>query len=98
MLYTSKLHIPFTYSFVAGVLTYFIAGALFKYFVRGARGLETIPNVCFWIDLPHLVKVATTSYATLNAWSRCFPFFLVQDGCLLVVSPCYRMYPGYEKL
>ncbi|EFA08006.1 uncharacterized protein LOC103314060 [Tribolium castaneum] len=35
---------------------YFVGGILILYFMRGARGLETIPNVDFWRSLPGLVK------------------------------------------
>ncbi|XP_044253382.1 uncharacterized protein LOC123004269 [Tribolium madens] len=35
---------------------YFIGGMLILYFMRGARGLETIPNIDFWRSLPGLVK------------------------------------------
>jgi len=35
---------------------YFIGGALFMKFARGASGKEIIPNVEFWADLPSLIK------------------------------------------
>ena len=40
------------------MVTYFIVGALVMYFARGARGIEVIPNVSFWGDLPFLLKVS----------------------------------------
>ena len=40
-----------------GFVTYFIVGMSTMYFVKGARGLEVIPNVSFWKDLPYLLKV-----------------------------------------
>lgn len=38
-------------------LMYFLGGALLLYFIRGARGIEIIPNIDFWMNLPGLVKV-----------------------------------------
>ena len=40
------------------VATYFIVGGLIMYFMRGARGVEVIPNYTFWKDLPALIKVS----------------------------------------
>uniref|UniRef100_A0A6P7G7D8 Cation-dependent mannose-6-phosphate receptor-like n=1 Tax=Diabrotica virgifera virgifera TaxID=50390 RepID=A0A6P7G7D8_DIAVI len=39
---------------VAGV--YFVGGAALMYFIRGARGVEMIPNIDFWRNLPGLIK------------------------------------------
>ncbi|XP_072396066.1 cation-dependent mannose-6-phosphate receptor-like [Diabrotica undecimpunctata] len=39
---------------VAGI--YFVGGAALLYFIRGARGVEMIPNIDFWRNLPGLVK------------------------------------------
>lgn len=36
---------------------YFVVGALLLRFLRGARGIEMIPNLEFWKDLPYLVRV-----------------------------------------
>lgn len=44
-------------------LTYFVLGALLLRCLRGAHGLEMIPNLEFWRDLPFLVRVC--------AWSVC---------------------------
>lgn len=41
---------------IMGFVTYFIVGMSYMYFVKGARGLEVIPNVSFWKDLPYLLK------------------------------------------
>ncbi|CAH1109715.1 unnamed protein product [Psylliodes chrysocephalus] len=35
---------------------YIIGGAALLYFIRGARGVEMIPNIEFWKNLPGLVK------------------------------------------
>ena len=47
----------FFYRFIVVVATYFIVGGLIMYFMRGARGVEVIPNYTFWKDLPFLIKV-----------------------------------------
>lgn len=36
---------------------YLFGGACALHFLRGARGLEMIPNIDFWRDLPILVRV-----------------------------------------
>jgi len=41
--------------FVA-IAVYLIAGIIYKAFVKGARGLEVIPNIEFWMTVPGLVK------------------------------------------
>lgn len=38
-------------------IIYFVGGALLMYFMRGARGIEMIPNVDFWRSLPTRLKV-----------------------------------------
>nr|CAI5836474.1 unnamed protein product [Callosobruchus analis] len=40
---------------------YLVGGGLVLYFIRGARGMEVIPNVEFWRNLPSLVKVSCVS-------------------------------------
>ncbi|XP_003386100.1 PREDICTED: uncharacterized protein LOC100636408 [Amphimedon queenslandica] len=40
---------------LVALVIYFIAGILFMYIVKGARGLEVIPNVNFWKSLPLLI-------------------------------------------
>ncbi|RZC41390.1 uncharacterized protein BDFB_002027 [Asbolus verrucosus] len=42
--------------FFIAVGIYFICGGIVLYFIRGARGLELIPNIDFWRGLPGLVK------------------------------------------
>ena len=39
------------------VILYFIGGVLWQKFKVQAQGIELIPNVCFWLALPGLVKV-----------------------------------------
>ncbi|XP_072179713.1 uncharacterized protein [Diadema setosum] len=41
--------------FICGLCAYFIFGALYMFFFRGARGVEIIPNVNFWRELPILI-------------------------------------------
>ncbi|CAH1116041.1 unnamed protein product [Phaedon cochleariae] len=38
------------------ISVYFIGGGLVMYLIRGARGIEVIPNIEFWRNLPGLVK------------------------------------------
>ncbi|XP_078573446.1 uncharacterized protein LOC144860179 [Branchiostoma floridae x Branchiostoma japonicum] len=42
--------------FIVLVSVYLIAGVLYMSFVRNATGMERIPNIGFWRDLPALVK------------------------------------------
>jgi len=39
-----------------GLFIYFVGGFAFNFGVRKLRGVEAIPNVAFWKDLPYLVK------------------------------------------
>lgn len=59
---------------------YFVGGIAILYFMRGARGLEAIPNIDFWRGLPGLVKVSVLSsfhflhskqICSRMAWSFC---------------------------
>ena len=43
---------------IFGVASYFIVGILWNKYRRGATGMEVIPNLSFWQDLPNLVKVS----------------------------------------
>jgi hypothetical protein len=43
----------FLFVFIA---VYFIGGIIFMAVVKGARGVEMVPNLTFWTDLPALVK------------------------------------------
>ncbi|XP_063916028.1 uncharacterized protein LOC135132039 [Zophobas morio] len=42
--------------FFISVVVYLVGGCLILYFIRGARGLEMIPNIDFWRSLPGLMK------------------------------------------
>jgi hypothetical protein len=42
--------------FAAGILFYLCFGSIIMC-IRGAKGIEIIPNIKFWKDLPHLVTV-----------------------------------------
>ena len=42
---------------IIAFITYFIVGGIYLYHVKGARGMEVIPNGAFWKDLPFLIKV-----------------------------------------
>lgn len=43
---------------ILALVIYFIAGALLMYFVKGAHGIEIIPNYIFWKSFPFLVAVS----------------------------------------
>lgn len=42
---------------MAGVVAYLVIGSVYMYKVKGARGVEVIPNYTFWKDVPFLIKV-----------------------------------------
>ncbi|XP_066246141.1 uncharacterized protein [Euwallacea similis] len=46
----------FCIMFFVAFFTYFIGGALIMYFIRGARGVEILPNFDFWTSMPGLIK------------------------------------------
>lgn len=43
--------------FLIGTFTYFTIGSIVRFMYLGARGIEVIPNLDFWKDLPGLVRV-----------------------------------------
>ncbi len=45
------------YRLLGAVTAYFIIGAIVMFQVKGARGIEVVPNYTFWKDLPSLIKV-----------------------------------------
>lgn len=44
--------------FFSFVVFYLVLGICTKKFLMGATGIEVIPNLGFWMDLPNLVKVS----------------------------------------
>ncbi len=40
-------------------MVYIIGGVLYNKFAKGAKGVELIPNIEFWKELPGLVRVRT---------------------------------------
>lgn len=40
---------------------YFIAGAAYRYFYLGIRGIDIIPNLEFWASLPHRIRSSVMS-------------------------------------
>lgn len=42
--------------FLIGSFTYFTVGSIVRFMYLGARGIEVIPNLEFWKDLPALVR------------------------------------------
>ncbi|CAH0563571.1 unnamed protein product [Brassicogethes aeneus] len=57
--------------FVVGCMVYFIGGALMLYFLRGARGIELVPNIEFWRELPGLIRDGT-----IFLFSGCRPTYV----------------------
>ncbi|XP_019880812.2 uncharacterized protein LOC109608724 [Aethina tumida] len=57
--------------FVVACLIYFVGGALVLHFLRGAQGLEMIPNIDFWRQLPGLIKDGT-----IFIFSGCRPTYV----------------------
>ena len=47
----------FCFSFFVLVLVYLVGGVLYMRFVRGATGVEQIPQLEFWKGLPGAAKV-----------------------------------------
>ncbi|XP_064392193.1 uncharacterized protein LOC135339861 isoform X1 [Halichondria panicea] len=41
---------------LGAVIAYFIIGSIVMFQVKGARGIEVVPNYTFWKDLPFLIK------------------------------------------
>ncbi|KAL5506689.1 hypothetical protein EMCRGX_G008412 [Ephydatia muelleri] len=41
---------------IVACIAYFVVGAIIMYTFKGARGIEVIPNIGFWKDLPFLIK------------------------------------------
>ncbi len=54
-------------SFFFVVMVYLFVGAGFEYFVKGARGVEVIPNYAFWIMFFSLVLVCAVTKFMLHA-------------------------------
>ena len=48
---------PHHSSVIVACIAYFVVGAIMMYTFKGARGIEVIPNIGFWKDLPFLIKV-----------------------------------------
>ena len=48
---------PHHSSVIVACIAYFVVGAIIMYTFKGARGIEVIPNIGFWKDLPFLIKV-----------------------------------------
>ena len=47
---------------IIAFIAYLVIGGLVMYFAKGARGIEVIPNITFWKDLPFLLKVNLTHF------------------------------------
>ena len=53
-------------SFFFAVMVYLFVGAGFGYFVKGARGIEVIPNYAFWMLFFSLVLVCAITRFVLK--------------------------------
>ena len=42
---------------IVAIVAYVVIGMIINATVRGARGVEMIPNLSFWKDFPYLLKV-----------------------------------------
>ena len=42
---------------IIAAVSYLVVGIIIQAGVRGARGVEVIPNLSFWKDFPFLLKV-----------------------------------------
>lgn len=51
---------------ISTIFIYLGVGVLFKIFVAGASGIEIIPNIEFWQDLPSLIRVSICSSLKLK--------------------------------
>ncbi|XP_055641190.1 cation-dependent mannose-6-phosphate receptor-like [Toxorhynchites rutilus septentrionalis] len=58
--------------FFVGIFTYFTIGSIVRFMYLGARGIEVVPNLDFWKDLPGLVRDGAS---------------FVRNGCRVERSP-----------
>ena len=59
-------------------MMYLVIGAILKKFYLGLHGMDIIPNINFWTDLPYLVQVC-------QSWDKIATFILLfYTGWLLV--------------
>lgn len=59
LVHIETIQLTFIYRAIIGVITYFVVGGIYMYQAKEARGLDVIPNLAFWKDLPFLIKVLT---------------------------------------
>ncbi len=86
----------FCFRALLAFVIYLIVGAIIMYKVRGARGLEVIPQYLFWKDFPFMLVVSWL--ACIICRGRCnLCVFFPQDGCFFVISPCYKR-SNYQKI
>lgn len=60
--------------FFSCLIFYLVLGICTKKFLMGATGIEVIPNLGFWSDIPNLVKVSK-NLNNLNKTSTALPRF-----------------------
>ena len=56
------------FRFFVLVIVYLVGGVLYMRFVRGATGIEMVPNLEFWKEVPALVKVMTAIVQWLKGY------------------------------
>ena len=49
---------------IIAAVSYLVVGIIIQAGVRGARGVEVIPNLSFWKDFPFLLKVQSQLFTT----------------------------------
>lgn len=74
--------------FLLSSLFYFVGGGCLLYFVRGARGIEVVPNIDFWRSLPGLIKVCMNFPNIYNSFHN----DIFQDGTLFLFGGCNTNY------
>ena len=72
-------------------LLYFFGGMIVLK-LRGATGLEIIPNHMFWLTLPLKIKVKSTGFKIKSA------FFYFQAAFLFLINGCKTQAEGYEEI
>lgn len=56
----------YIHSVILALVLYFVIGAVFLYYGKGARGLEAFPNYGFWKELPIYIKVIILGAVATN--------------------------------
>ena len=76
----------FCFRALLAFVIYLIVGAIIMYKVRGARGLEVIPQYLFWKDFPFLLVVSWHALSVEAVDYECNLCVFFSTGWLLL---CY---------